>query len=98
MILLKKVKTIDDIVEAAYPDKDTFPVVCVALSTNNMPFICDKIPPCRDGFVESQLAALEMQKKEVMSHTSPSSFSVTTPYLRTYSACADNDIQNIQRQ
>ena len=48
--------------------------------------------------MESRLAALEMQIKEVMSHTSPSSFSVTTTHPRTYSACVDNGIQNKQRQ
>ena len=63
-----------------------------------MPFICEKMPLTRDSFVESRLAAHEMQMKEVMSHTSPSSFSVTTPHPRTYSAYVDNGIQNKQRQ
>ena len=63
-----------------------------------MPFICEKMPPSRDGFVESRLAALEMQMKDVMSHNSPSSFSVTTTHPRTYSACVDNGIQNKQCQ
>ena len=65
-----------------------------------MLFICEKMPPSRDHFVESRLAALEMQMKEVMGHTSPSSFSVTTPHPRTYSALyyVDNGIQNKQRQ
>ena len=56
------------------------------------------MPPFRDGCVESRLAAPEMQMKEVMSHTSPSSFSVTTPHPCTYSACVDNSIQNKPRQ
>ena len=99
-----QVKTTYDIVEAvqqifaAYPDKDTLPVMFVALSTKNLPFICEKMPPSRDGFVESRLAALEMQMKDVTSHTSPSSFSVTTTHPRTYSACVDNSIQNKRRQ
>ena len=70
----------------------------MTLSTKNILFICEKIPLSRVGFVESRLAALEMQMKEVMSHTSPSSFSVTTPHPRTYSAYVDNGIQNKQRQ
>ena len=70
----------------------------VALSTKKLPFICEKMTPSRDGFVESRLAALEMQMKDVMSHTSPSSFSVTTTHPRTYSACVDNGIRNKQRQ
>ena len=59
------VKTINDIVEevqqisAAYTDKDTHPVMCGTGHTNT-PFICEKMPPSRDGFVESRLAALEM--------------------------------------
>ena len=56
------------------------------------------MPPSRDGFVESRLAALEMQMKYVMSHTSPSSFSVTMTHPRSYSACVDNGMQNKQRQ
>ena len=62
-----------------------------------MPFICEKMPPSRDGFVESRLSALEMQMKEVMSHTSPSSFSVTMPHPCTYCACVDNGIHIKQR-
>ena len=48
--------------------------------------------------MESRLAAFEMQMKDVMSHTCPSSFSVTTTHPRTYSACVYNGIQNKQRQ
>ena len=38
-----------------------------------------------------------MQMMEVMSHTSSSPFSVTTPHPRTYSACVDNGIHHKQR-
>ena len=49
-----KVKTIDDIVEevqqisAAYPDKNTLPVVFVALSTKKLSFIFENMPPSGD--------------------------------------------------
>ena len=62
-----KVKTIDDIVEevqqisSAYPDKDTLPVLFVVLSSNKLSFICEEMPLSRDGFLESRLAALEIQ-------------------------------------
>ena len=63
-----------------------------------MPFICEKKPHSLSGFVESRLAALEMQMKEDMRHTTSSSCSDTTPNPRTYSAYVDNVVQNNQRQ
>ena len=59
--------------------------------------VCIYGHPGYDGFVESRLATLEMQMMEVMSHTRPSSFSVTTPHHRTYSTYVDNGNQNKQR-
>ena len=67
-----KVKNIDVILDAiriinvAYHDKDTLPVVFVAVRTNNLPFVCEKMYPSRESFVESRLAALELQMVEVL--------------------------------
>ena len=67
-----KVKNVDDILDAiriinvAYPDKDTLPVVFVAIRTSNLPFVCEKISPSRESFVESRLATLELQMVEVL--------------------------------
>ena len=67
-----KVKNVDDILDAiriinaAYPDKDTLPVVFVAIRTSNLPFVCEKMSPSRESFVESRLAALELQMVEVL--------------------------------
>ena len=67
-----KVKNIDDILDAiriinvAYPDKDTLPVVFVAVRTSNLSFVCEKMSPSRESFVESRLAALELQMIEVL--------------------------------
>ena len=54
------------IINAAYPDKNTLPVVFVAIRTSNLPFVCEKMSPSRDSFVESRLAALELQMVEVL--------------------------------
>ena len=67
-----KVKNIDDILDAiriinvAYPDKDTLPVVFLSVRTSNLPFVCEKMSPSRESFVESRLAALELQMIEVL--------------------------------
>ena len=67
-----RVKNIDDILDAiriinvAYPDKDTLPVVFVTVRTSNLPFLCEKMSPSRESFVESRLAALELQMVEVL--------------------------------
>ena len=50
----------------AYPDKDTLPVVFVAVRTNNLPFVCEKMSPSRESFVKSRLAALELQMVEAL--------------------------------
>ena len=60
-----KVKNIDDILDAiriinaAYPDKDTLPAVFVAIRTSNLPFVCEKMSPSHESFVESRLADLD---------------------------------------
>ena len=67
-----KVKNIDDILDTiriinvAYPDKDTLPVVFVAVRTSNLLFVCEKMSPSRESFVESRLAAVELQMVEVL--------------------------------
>ena len=68
-----KVKNVDDILDAiriinaAYPDTDTLPVVFVAIRTSNLPFVCEKMSPSRESFVEVFcLAALELQMVEVL--------------------------------
>ena len=67
-----KGKNVDDILDAiriinvAYPDKDTLPVVFGTIRTSNLPFVCEKISPSRESFVESRLASLELQMVEVL--------------------------------
>ena len=67
-----KVKHVDDILDAiriinaAYPDKDTLPVVFVAIGTSNLPFVYEKMSSSHELFVESRLAALELQMVEVL--------------------------------
>ena len=61
------VKYVDDILDgiciinAAYPDKDILPVVFVPIRASNLPFVCEKMSPSHESFVESRLAALELQ-------------------------------------
>ena len=54
------------IINVAYPDKDTLPFVFVAVRTSNQPFVCEKMSPSRESFVEIRLAALELQMVEVL--------------------------------
>ena len=68
----RKVKNVDNILDSiriinvAYPDKDTLPVVFVAVRTSNLPFVCANMFPSRESFVENRLAALELQMVEVL--------------------------------
>ena len=55
------------IINAAYPDKDTLPVVFGAIRTSNLPFVCEKMYPSRESIVESRVAVLELQMVEVLS-------------------------------
>ena len=38
----------------------------VAVRTSNLPFVCEKMSPSRESFVESRLAVLELQMVEVL--------------------------------
>ena len=70
----------------------------VALNIKNLPFICEKTSPSRDGSVENMLAALEMQMKDILTNLVTICRNAAPPLPRTYSSSLKTGIKTNSEQ